>query len=223
MDMSGKTLNLSDELYDYLLSVSVHESDLLTRLREETAKDDLTRRMQITPDQGRFMAFIAELIGAKRVIEIGVSTGYSSLVTAMALPDDGYIVACDISQEWTSIAERYWEEAGVSQKIDLRIAPALDTLKKLIAEGQENTFDFVFIDADKTNYENYYENCLRLLRVGGVIILDNVLWGGSVIDKNDNAEDTRAIRAINEKIYSDKRVSMTMLAVADGLTLAMKR
>ena len=221
--MSGKTLNLSDELYDYLLSVSVHESDLLTRLREETAKDDLTRRMQITPDQGRFMAFIAELIGAKRVIEIGVSTGYSSLVTAMALPDDGYIVACDISQEWTSIAERYWEEAGVSQKIDLRIAPALDTLKKLIAEGQENTFDFVFIDADKTNYENYYENCLRLLRVGGVIILDNVLWGGSVIDKNDNAEDTRAIRAINEKIYSDKRVSMTMLPVADGLTLAMKR
>ena len=221
--MSGKTLNLSDELYDYLLSVSVHESDLLTRLREETAKDDLTRRMQITPDQGRFMAFIAELIGAKRAIEIGVSTGYSSLVTAMALPDDGYIVACDISQEWTSIAERYWEEAGVSQKIDLRIAPALDTLKKLIAEGQENTFDFVFIDADKTNYENYYENCLRLLRVGGVIILDNVLWGGSVIDKNDNAEDTRAIRAINEKIYSDKRVSMTMLPVADGLTLAMKR
>ncbi len=221
--MSGKTLNLSDELYDYLLSVSVHESGLLTRLREETARDDLTRRMQITPDQGRFMAFIAELIGAKRAIEIGVSTGYSSLVTAMALPDDGYIVACDISQEWTSIAERYWKEAGVSQKIDLRIAPALETLKKLIAEGQDNTFDFAFIDADKTNYENYYESCLRLLRVGGVIILDNVLWGGAVIDKNDNDEDTRAIRAINEKIYNDKRVSMTMLPVADGLTLVMKR
>jgi predicted O-methyltransferase YrrM len=221
--MSGKTLNLSDELYDYLLSVSVHEPDLLTRLRAETAKDDLTRRMQITPDQGRFMAFIAELINAKRAIEIGVSTGYSSLVTAMALPDNGYIVACDISREWTSIAERYWAEAGVSQKIDLRIAPALDTLKQLIAEGQENTFDFVFIDADKTNYENYYESCLQLLRVGGVIILDNVLWGGSVIDKNDNEEDTRAIRAINEKIYNDKRVSMTMLPVADGLTLVMKR
>ena len=221
--MSGKTLNLSDELYDYLLSVSVREPDLLTRLRAETAKDDLTRRMQITPDQGRFMAFIAELINAKRAIEIGVSTGYSSLVTAMALPDNGYIVACDISREWTSIAERYWMEAGVSQKIDLRIAPALDTLKQLIAEGQENTFDIVFIDADKTNYENYYESCLQLLRVGGVIILDNVLWGGSVIDKNDNEEDTRAIRAINEKIYNDKRVSMTMLPVADGLTLVMKR
>lgn len=221
--MSGKTLNLSDELYDYLLSVSVREPDLLTRLRAETAKDDLTRRMQITPDQGRFMAFIAELINAKRAIEIGVSTGYSSLVTAMALPDNGYIVACDISREWTSIAERYWAEAGVSQKIDLRIAPALDTLKQLIAEGQENTFDFVFIDADKTNYENYYESCLQLLRVGGVIILDNVLWGGSVIDKNDNEEDTRAIRAINEKVYNDKRVSMTMLPVADGLTLVMKR
>ena len=221
--MSGKTLNLSDELYDYLLSVSVREPDLLTRLRAETAKDDLTRRMQITPDQGRFMAFIAELINAKRAIEIGVSTGYSSLVTAMALPDNGYIVACDISREWTSIAERYWAEAGVSQKIDLRIAPALDTLKQLIAEGQENTFDIVFIDADKTNYENYYESCLQLLRVGGVIILDNVLWGGSVIDKNDNEEDTRAIRAINEKVYNDKRVSMTMLPVADGLTLVMKR
>ena len=221
--MSGKTLNLSDELYDYLLSVSVREPDLLTRLRAETAKDDLTRRMQITPDQGRFMAFIAELINAKRAIEIGVSTGYSSLVTAMALPDNGYIVACDISREWTSIAERYWAEAGVSQKIDLRIAPALDTLKQLIAEGQENTFDFVFIDADKTNYENYYESCLQLLRVGGVIILDNVLWGGSVIDKNDNEEDTRAIRAINEKVYNDNRVSMTMLPVADGLTLVMKR
>jgi len=221
--MGGKTLNLSDELYEYLLSVSVHESDLLSRLREETAKDDLTRRMQITSDQGRFMAFIAELIGAKQAIEIGVSTGYSSLVTALALPDDGHVIACDISREWTSIAERYWAEAGVSHKIDLRIAPALETLEQLIDEGQENTFDFAFIDADKTNYENYYENCLRLLRVGGVIILDNVLWGGSVIDKNDNEEDTRAIRAINEKVYNDKRVSMTMLPVADGLTLAMKR
>jgi len=221
--MSGKTLNLSDELYDYLLSVSVHESELLCRLRAESAKEELTRIMQITPDQGRFMAFIVELIGAKRTIEIGVSTGYSSLVTALALPDDGQIIACDVSLEWTSIAQRYWEEAGVSGKIDLRIAPAIDTLKQLIEQGQENTFDFAFIDADKINYENYYENCLRLIRAGGVIILDNVLWGGSVIDSSAVDEETQAIRAINEKLYTDKRVSITMLPVADGLTLAMKR
>ncbi len=220
--MVGKTLNLTDELYDYMLSVSVNESDLLTRLREETAKDDLTQLMQITPDQGKLIAFIVLLIGSKRTIEVGVSTGYSSLVTALALPDDGHIVACDVNRNYTSIAERYWKEARVDHKIDLRIAPAVETLKQLIDEGQSDTFDFAFIDADKTNYDNYYEYCLQLLRKGGVIALDNVFWGGSVIDKEAIDEDTEAIRAINKKVCEDGRVKMTMLPVADGLTLAMK-
>jgi len=220
--MPGKTLNLTDELYDYMLSVSVSESDILSRLRAETAKDDLTELMQITPDQGKFMAFIVSLIGSKRTIEVGVSTGYSSLITALALPDDGLVVACDVNRDYTSIAERYWKEAGVDHKIDLRIAPAVETLKKLIDDGHSATFDFSFIDADKTNYDNYYEYSLQLLRKGGVIVLDNVFWGGSVIDKSAVDDDTNAIRAINEKVYHDKRVSMTMLPVADGLTLAMK-
>jgi len=220
--MPGKTLNLTDELYDYMLSVSVSESDILSRLREETAKDDLTELMQITPDQGKFMAFIVSLIGSKRTIEVGVSTGYSSLITALALPDDGLVVACDVNRDYTSIAERYWKEAGVDNKIDLRIAPAVETLKKLIDDGYSATFDFAFIDADKTNYDNYYEYSLQLLRKGGVIVLDNVFWGGAVIDKSAIDDDTNAIRAINEKVYQDKRVNMTMLPVADGLTLAMK-
>ncbi|NOX43764.1 MAG: SAM-dependent methyltransferase [Gammaproteobacteria bacterium] len=220
--MVGKTINLTDELYDYMLSVSVRDSDLLNRLRTETAKDDLTQLMQITPDQGNFMAFIVSLIGSKRTIEVGVSTGYSSLVTAMALPDDGCIIACDVNRDYTSIAERYWKEAGVNHKIDLRIGPAVETLKQLIEEGHTNTFDFAFIDADKTNYDNYYEYCLQLLRKGGVIVLDNVFWGGAVIDKEAKDEDTEAIRAINKKVCQDDRVNMTMLPVADGLTLAMK-
>lgn len=221
--MDKKTLNLTDELHAYLVSVSVHDTDLLNRLREETSQDDLTHIMQITPDQGQFMAFLVKLIGARRTIEVGVSTGYSSLVTAMALPDDGQLIACDVSEEWTSIAQRYWEEAGVSQKIDLRISPALETLKALIDEGLIKTFDFAFIDADKINYDNYYECCLQLLRAGGLIVLDNVLWGGAVIDSNKDDDDTRAIRAINEKVYNDERVEICMLPVADGLTLAMKR
>lgn len=219
----GKTLNLTDELYEYMLSVSLRDSALLSRLREETAKDNLTQLMQITPDQGKLMAFIVSLIGAKNTIEVGVSTGYSSLVTALALPNDGRIIACDVNQDYTSIAERYWQEAGVGHKIDLRIAPALKTLKQLVEEGRSATFDFAFIDADKKNYDNYYEYCLQLLRKGGVVVLDNVLWGGSVIDMEINDEDTEAIRTINKKICEDERVNMVMLPVADGLTLAMKR
>ena len=221
--MNHKTLNLSDDLYNYLVSVSVVEPEVLKQLRKKSAEDDLTRIMQITPDQGRFMAFIVELIGARRTIEIGVSTGYSSLVTAMALPDDGEIIACDINRDYTSIAEEFWAMAEVSHKIDLRIAPALDTLNGLIENDMMNTFDFVFIDADKTNYDNYYEACLKLIRPGGIIMLDNVLWGGSVIDDSAQDADTLAIREINTKLLNDKRVSITMLPVADGLTLAMKR
>ena len=221
--MNHKTLNLSDDLYNYLVSVSVTESEVLKQLRKKTAEDDLTRIMQITPDQGRLMAFIIELIGARRTIEVGVSTGYSSLVTAMALPDDGEIIACDINRDYTAIAEQFWEAAEVSHKIDLRIAPAIETLNELVKADMINTFDFAFIDADKINYDNYYEACLKLIRPGGVVILDNVLWGGSVIDESAQDADTQAIRKINKKLLNDKRVSITMLPVADGLTLAMKR
>lgn len=221
--MSGKTLNLTDELYDYLVSVSVKENEVLQRLRDTTAQDDLTRIMQITPDQGRFMAFMVELIGARRTIEIGVSTGYSSLVTAMALPDDGEIIACDINRDYTDIAEQFWREANVADKIKLHIGPAVETLTRLIDDGHTRSFDLAFIDADKTNYDAYYELCLQLLRKGGVVLLDNVLWGGSVIDKSANDADTMAIREINNKLLADERVSICMLPVADGLTLAMKR
>jgi caffeoyl-CoA O-methyltransferase len=202
--------------------VTLREPALLTRLREETAPHEKAS-FQISAEQGQFMGLLMHLIRARRTIEIGVYTGYSALSVALALPDDGRIIACDINEEWTSIARRYWREAGVDGKIDLRLGPALATLDGLIASGQGNQFDFVFIDADKTNYANYYERALVLLRPGGLIGVDNVLWYGRVIDSSFDDPDTQAIRAFNEQLRSDDRVWLSMLPVRDGLTLACKK
>ena len=219
--MPKQTIGLDRELYEYLLDVSVQEAEILQKLRSETAKYP-GAIMQIAPEQGQFMALLVQLIGAKKTLEIGVFTGYSSLVTALALPPEGKIVACDIDTESTSIARRYWQEAGVIDKIDLRIAPALETLDKLIAKGQTDTFDFAFIDADKRNYENYYEKCLKLIRPGGLIAVDNVLWFGRVVDPENEDKRTVAIRAFNQKLAQDKRVKISLVPIADGLTLALK-
>lgn len=220
--MSFRHLPVNDALWDYIRSVTLREPEILRRLREETANNPRAV-MQITPEQGQFMSLLLQVMGAKRVLEIGVFTGYSSLITAMTLPDDGQIVACDVSEEWTSVARRYWREAGVEQKIDLRLAPAVETLDALIAQGRQGTFDFVFIDADKVNHVNYYERALTLVRRGGLIAVDNVLWSGRVIDSTVQDEDTRAIRELNSKLKADNRVSLSMLPIGDGLTLAMKR
>jgi len=220
--MSNKTFTLSDELHAYLLSVSPPEPSILRRLREET-KLNPQHAMQIAPEQGMFMQLLLRLIGARQTLEIGVFTGYSTLVTALALPDDGRIVACDVSTEWTSVGQRYWHEAGIEGKIDLRIAPAVETLDALVAGGSGGRFDFAFIDADKGNYWNYLERCLVLLRKGGLIAVDNVLWSGRVADPNTDDKDARALRAFNEKLAADDRVQMCMVPIADGLTLAMKR
>src|SRR3984957_11741784 len=198
------------------------EPELLRRLREETAGYP-NSNFQISAEQGQFMALLMHLIGARRTIEIGVYTGYSALVIAQALPDDGHVIACDINEEWAAVARRYWREAGVERKIDLRIGRALNTLDDLIASGQGNRFDFVFIDADKTNYANYYERALVLLRPGGLIAVDNVLWYGRVIDASVDDPDTRAIRAFNQQMKDDDRVWLSMLPVRDGLTLAAKK
>lgn len=220
--MSKKTLDLSDRLYDYLLSVSVREPALLQQLREETAKHPMSG-MQIAPEQGQLMALLVQLIGAKKTLEVGVFTGYSSLVVALALPADGRIIACDVSEEYTSIARRYWQQAGVAGKIELRIAPATQTLDQLLAEGQAGTFDFAFIDADKGNYDTYYERSLQLLRTGGLIAIDNVLWNGKVADPSVQDDNTQAIRALNRKLHQDERISLSLVPIADGLTLALKR
>ncbi|GAB4133441.1 MAG: class I SAM-dependent methyltransferase [Cyanobacteria bacterium J069] len=220
--MSSKSLGLSDALHDYLLSVSLREPDVLRSLREETARHPQSV-MQITPDQGQFLALLVQILGATKTLEIGVFTGYSALSVALALPETGRVVACDVSEDFTAIARRYWQQAGVAHKIDLHIAPALETLDRLLAEGQAGTFDFAFIDADKGNYWNYYERSLQLLRSGGLIAVDNVLWSGDVIDPNDQSANTLAIREFNQKLHQDDRVSLTMIPLSDGLTLAMKR
>ncbi|AFZ20800.1 class I SAM-dependent methyltransferase [Allocoleopsis franciscana] len=220
--MTKKTLGLDSPLYDYLLSVSVRESDILRQLREETAH--LPRAvMQISPEQGQFMTLLVQLLGATKTLEIGVFTGYSSLCVAMALPPDGKMVACDVSEEYTTIARRYWEAAGVADKIDLRLAPALETLDELLSNGQAGTFDFAFIDADKANYEKYYERSLELIRPGGLIAIDNVLWSGRVADSQVKDNQTNSIRAFNQKLYQDQRVTLSLVPIADGLTLALKR
>ncbi len=220
--MSRTTLGLDARLNDYFLKVSLREADILRRLREETAATP-EAQMQIAPEQGQFMALLVELIGARRTIEVGVFTGYSSLAVALALPADGHIVACDVSEAWTAIARRYWAEAGVAHKIELRLAPALETLDSLIAAGEAGTYDFAFIDAEKTEYADYYERLLRLLRPGGLVAVDNVLWSGSVADPERNDDETNAIRAFNEKLKGDERVTLSMVPIADGLTLARKR
>lgn len=220
--MSNQTINLSPELYCYLLDISLREAEVLKALREETACLP-NANMQIAPEQGQFMAMLVQLCGAQRVIEVGVYTGYSSLAVAAALPDDGYLLACDVSEEYTDIARRYWQQAGVEHKIDLQLAPAVDTLEQLIHQGQVADFDFAFIDADKENYGAYYERCLALLRPGGLIAVDNVLWSGSVIQPEKQDVDTCAIRAFNEKILADERVDISLVPIGDGLTLARKR
>lgn len=220
--MSNKSIGLSDELHEYLLSVSLRESDLMRQLREETAEHPKSQ-MQIAPEQAQFFQLLVKLIGARRTVEIGVFTGYSALAVAEVLPSTGTLVACDVSEEYTQVARRYWEEAGVADRIDLRIAPAAETLTALLDAGEAGTFDFSFIDADKEQYDTYYEKSLELLRPGGVIALDNVFRDGRVTDPDIDDESVWAIQRLNEKIHDDERVELSMLPLADGLTLAMKR
>lgn len=220
--MSSRTIVLNDALYEYLLSVSLREPDVLCRLREETAKMP-QHNMQISPEQGQFMALLVELTGARKCLEVGTFTGYSTLSVALALPEDGQIVACDISEEFTSRAKPYWQEAGVAGKIDLRLGPALETLDALIADGESGAFDFAFIDADKVNYQGYFQRALDLIRRGGLILVDNVLWSGAVVDPARDDEDTEAIRAFNQACADDPRISLSLVPIGDGLTLARKR
>ncbi|MFM7573917.1 MAG: class I SAM-dependent methyltransferase [Snowella sp.] len=220
--MSKQTTGLAETLADYIQSISLREPDILKQLREETAKLSMAR-MQISPEQGQLMALLVQLMGAKKTLEIGVFTGYSALAVALALPVDGKLIACEISEEYTAIAKYFWGRAGVSEKIDLRIAPALETLEKLITEGEAESFNLAFIDADKRNYENYYERVLILLRPGGLILIDNVLWSGKVVDPTITDKQTQAIREFNQKLHQDSRISLSVVAIADGLTLALKR
>lgn len=220
--MTNQTLNLSDKLYQYMLSISVHEPAILKLLRETTHKLS-SHGMQISPEQGQLMALLIELIAAEKTLEVGVYTGYSSLVVALALPETGKIIACDINDETTSIARDFWQKAGVAHKIDLKLAPALETLNDLIKQNHSNSFDFIFVDADKRNYLNYYERSLTLLRPGGIMLVDNVLWNGRVAEKCACDEQTLSIRAFNQAIHQDKRISMCLIPIGDGLTLIRKR
>lgn len=213
---------LSESTFEYMLKTTSREPELMRRLREETSGLP-EARMQIGPDQGQFLAFLVQTLQAKNCLEIGVFTGYSALCVALALPAEGKLVACDISAEWTSIGRRHWNEAGVDSKIDLRLGHALKTLDRLLASGCAGTFDFAFIDADKTNYSNYYERCLKLLRLGGVIAIDNTLWSGKVADDSIQDADTVAIRELTRKLQADRRVDFCMLTVGDGVALARKR
>jgi predicted O-methyltransferase YrrM len=220
--MSNVSLGLPPDLHSYLVRHGVREPDILRRLREETASLP-QHGMQIAPEQGAFMALLVQLFGARRAIELGTFTGYSSLAVALAMPPDGTIVCCDISDEWTSVARRYWAEAGVADRVDLRLAPALETLDALLASGAAGTFDFAFIDAAKRDYPDYHERIVQLLRTGGLAVYDNVLWDGGVIDKSMTDADTVGVRRINERLATDERVTISMIPVADGLTLALKR
>ena len=219
--MSRQTLGLEKSLQDYVVRYGAREPDVLAKLRAETVALPLGI-MQISADQGAFLAFLVRLMGARTTLEIGVFTGYSSLAVALALPEDGEIIACDVSEEWTGIARRYWQEAGVENKIDLRIAPALETLDGLLAGGRAGTFDFAFVDADKGEYEDYYERVLQLLRPGGMVASDNVLWGGKVADETIRDDSTLALREFNRKRQADTRVSLSLVPIGDGVTLAQK-
>lgn len=219
--MSERTLNLTPILYDYYLTNSLREPEILRQLRQRTQTLRM-HQMQISPEQGQFMRFLVELMQAKKTIDIGTFTGYSALTVALGLPDRGKVIACDINEEWTAIAKEFWQQAGVKHKIDLRIAPAEKTLNDLIAAGEAGTFDFIFIDADKSNYSLYYQLSLQLLRVGGVIAVDNVLWNGKVADSNVNDTQTRAIRTFNKQVHEDTRVFISMLPIGDGMTLIRK-
>ena len=220
--MFKNTLGLPDLLHDYILDNSLKELPILAELRQET-EHHKQARMQISPDQGQLIALLIRLMSARRVLEIGVFTGYSSLTIALALPIDGVLVACDISEEYTAIAKRYWRQAGVQDKIDLRIAPALQTLDSLLESGQAETFDFAFVDADKANYSNYYDRALKLLRPGGLMAIDNVLWSGRVADMQSTDKIVQTMRIFNEKVAQDDRVQVSLLPLGDGITLALKK
>jgi predicted O-methyltransferase YrrM len=217
-----RALNLDERLYRYLLDHSLREHPVQRELREAT-RDMKHAGMQIGPEQGQFMALLVKLLGARRTIEVGVFTGYSALSVALALPADGRVVACDVNEEWTAMARKYWAKANVADRIDLHIAPALQTLDKLVAAGEAGRFDFAFIDADKPNYLAYFERCLVLVRKGGLIAVDNTLWSGDVADPSKNEPNTAAIRAFNDALHADPRVEISLLPVGDGLTLAMKK
>lgn len=220
--MSDMTINLTPDLYQYLQDVSLRTPPVLNELRNKTRTINESN-MQISPEQGQFLQLLIEMLNAKKTLDIGVYTGYSSLAVALALPKDGTVVACDINDEWTSIAKDFWIKAGVYNKIDLRIGPAQDTLKELIQSGEDETFDFAFIDADKAGYDAYYELCLQLVRKGGIIAIDNVLWYGKVADPEVNDHATVCLRELNKKLHHDERVTLSMLPIGDGLTLARKR
>ncbi|MGD2183672.1 class I SAM-dependent methyltransferase [Lusitaniella coriacea] len=220
--MTKKTIGLDDRLYQYLHEISLREPEILQKLRDETEELPMSV-MQVSPEQGQFMGFLVRLMGAKKTLDIGVFTGYSSLAVALALPPGGKVVGCDTSEEYTAIARRYWQDAGVEDKVDLYLAPALETLDRLIEEGQGGTFDFAFIDADKNNYGNYFDRALELLRPGGLIAVDNVLWSGKVAEPDEQDNLTTAIRNFNQRVYSDERVDISLVPIADGLTLALKR
>jgi len=220
--MSRETTGLSEGLANYLHQVGMRDDPHLAALREETANHPMAR-MQISPEQGQFMTLLIKLMGARKTLEVGVFTGYSALVVAKAMGQDGRVVALDVSEEYTTIARRHWQKAGVADRIDLRLAPAGESMKKMIENGEGGTFDFAFIDADKENYDTYYEYALVLLRQGGIIAIDNVLWHGQVIDPSDITPATTALRAINKKIHGDNRVELSMVPIGDGLTLALKR
>ncbi len=220
--MSNRTLNLDDRIYRYLLDHGLREDETLSRLREVTAQLE-QGVMQISPEQGQFMTLLVELIGAERIIEVGTFTGYSALCMAKGMPSHGELICCDVSDEWTGIGRPFWREAGVEDRIRLVIGPALDTLDALVAEGQSGGFDMAFIDADKTNYLAYYERCLTLLRPGGLLAIDNTLWGGAVADADLQDPDTESLRELNNRLHRDERVTMSLLPIGDGLTLARKR
>jgi caffeoyl-CoA O-methyltransferase len=219
--MSRRTINLDDTLYDYLLEHSLREHPEQTALREAT-RTHPHGGMQISPEQGQFMQLLVKLIGARHTIEVGTFTGYSALTVALALPPDGQVLACDISDEYTSIGKPYWQRAGVADKIELVIAPATQTLDARLASGEAGHYDFAFIDADKPGYDSYYERCLQLVRAGGLIAFDNTLWGGDVA-RPAHDDDTRALQVLNDKLHTDERVDLALLPIGDGLTLARKR
>ena len=220
--MADRRLIITDDIHRYLVAHSVREPAVLARLRAATeALPEAS--MQIGPEQGQLMALLAKLIGAKHCIEVGVFTGYSSLAVALALPEDGRILACDVSEQWTAIARRFWREAGVEHKIELKLQPAARTLEQLLAAGEAGRYDFAFVDADKPAYDTYYELLLKLLRPGGLMALDNTLWSGAVANPNEREPNTAALRALNDKLHRDERIDLSLLPVGDGLTLARKR
>jgi len=220
--MSRTTIHVDDQLLDYIREVSVRESELTRQLREETGELEMAQ-MQVSPEQGQLMRLLAQVLGTNKAIEIGTFTGYSAICVAEAMPEEGRLVTCDVEEEWTAIAERYWERAGLEDRIELHVRPAAETIDALLEQGEAATFDFAFIDADKENYDRYYEGCLDLLRPGGLVGIDNTLWFGRVADPGVTDEKTEAIRALNDKIADDERVDPSLVPIGDGLMLARKR